>query len=147
MIRGEKMSEKRVLRVLIVDDYDMTRTLLRIILRGQNFDVIGDATDGVMAIEMCQKLKPDIVLLDVVMPKMNGLDVLAKLKTLDVMPLVLMVTSAEEEKIVSQAMQLGASGYILKPFNTASVIETVNEARERFILRSAASVSRTVPNS
>ena len=82
------MSEKRVLRVLIVDDYDMTRTLLRIILRGQNFDVIGDATDGVMAIEMCQKLKPDIVLLDVVMPKMNGLDVLAKLKTLDVMPLV-----------------------------------------------------------
>ncbi len=140
------MSEKRVLRVLIVDDYDMTRTLLRIILRGQNFDVVGDATDGAMAVEMCQRLKPDIMLLDVVMPKLNGLDVLAKLKALNAMPLVLMVTSAEEEKIVAQAMQLGASGYILKPFNTASVIETVNEARERFILRSAASVSRTALN-
>ena len=140
------MSEKRVLRVLIVDDYDMTRTLLRIILRGQNFEVVGDATDGVMAIEMCARLKPDIMLLDVVMPKMNGLDVLAKLKASNSMPLVLMVTSAEEEKVVSQAMQLGASGYILKPFNTASVIETLNEARERFILRSAASVSRTAPN-
>ena len=46
-----------------------------------------------------------------------------------------MVTSAEEEKVVAQAMQLGASGYILKPFNTASVIETLNEARERFIVR------------
>ena len=134
------------LRVLIVDDYDMTRTLLRIILRGQNFDVVGDATDGAMAVEMCQRLKPDIMLLDVVMPKLNGLDVLAKLKELNAMPLVLMVTSAEEEKIVAQAMQLGASGYILKPFNTASVIETVNEARERFILRSAASVSRTALN-
>ncbi len=140
------MSEKRVLRVLIVDDYDMTRTLLRIILRGQNFEVVGDATDGVMAIEMCARLKPDIMLLDVVMPKMNGLDVLAKLKASNSMPLVLMVTSAEEEKVVSQAMQLGASGYILKPFNTASVIETLNEARERFILRSAASVSRAAPN-
>lgn len=140
------MSEKRVLRVLIVDDYDMTRTLLRIILRGQNFEVVGDATDGVMAIEMCARLKPDIMLLDVVMPKMNGIDVLAKLKASNSMPLVLMVTSAEEEKVVSQAMQLGASGYILKPFNTASVIETLNEARERFILRSAASVSRTAPN-
>jgi YesN/AraC family two-component response regulator len=140
------MSEKRVLRVLIVDDYDMTRTLLRIILRGQNFEVVGDATDGAMALEMCARLKPDIMLLDVVMPKMNGLDVLAKLKASNSMPLVLMVTSAEEEKVVSQAMQLGASGYILKPFNTASVIETLNEARERFILRSAASVSRTAPN-
>lgn len=140
------MSEKRVLRVLIVDDYDMTRTLLRIILRGQNFEVVGDATDGLMAIEMCARLKPDIMLLDVVMPKMNGIDVLAKLKASNSMPLVLMVTSAEEEKVVSQAMQLGASGYILKPFNTASVIETLNEARERFILRSAASVSRTAPN-
>ena len=141
------MSEKRVLRVLIVDDYDMTRTLLRIILRGQNFEVVGDATDGQMAVEMCQRLKPDIMLLDVVMPKMNGLEVLAKLQSMNALPLVLMVTSAEEERVVSQAMQSGASGYILKPFNTASVIETLNEARERFILRSAASVSRTVPNS
>lgn len=141
------MSEKKALRVLIVDDYDMTRTLLRIILRGQNFEVVGDATDGQMAVEMCQRLKPDIMLLDVVMPKMNGLDVLAKLKAMSGAPLVLMVTSSEEEKVVSQAMQLGASGYILKPFNTASVIETLNEARERFILRSAASVSRTAANS
>lgn len=140
------MSEKRALRVLIVDDYDMTRTLLRIILRGQNFEVVGDATDGVMAVEMCQRLKPDIVLLDVVMPKLNGIEVLAKLKSMNSMPLVLMVTSAEEERVVAQAMQSGASGYILKPFNTASVIETLNEARERFIVRSAASVNRVAPN-
>lgn len=57
-----------------------------------------------------------------------------------------MVTSAEEEKVVSQAMQLSASGYTLKPFNTTSVIETLNEARERFIVRSAASVSRATPD-
>ena len=140
------MTDKQVLRVLIVDDYDMTRTLLRIILRGQNFEVVGDATDGAMAIEMCQRLKPDIMLLDVVMPRLNGLEVLAKLKASNALPLVLMVTSAEEEKVVAQAMQLGASGYILKPFNTASVIETLNEARDRFIVRSAASVSRVTPN-
>ncbi|TXI97016.1 MAG: response regulator [Burkholderiaceae bacterium] len=140
------MTDKQVLRVLIVDDYDMTRTLLRIILRGQNFEVVGDATDGAMAIEMCQRLKPDIMLLDVVMPRLNGLEVLAKLKASNALPLVLMVNRAEEEQVVAQAMQLGTSGYILKPFNTASVIETLNEARDRFIVRSAASVSRITPN-
>lgn len=136
------MSEQSALKVLIVDDYDMTRTLLKIILRGQRFEIVGEATDGEEGVAMCEKLRPDIVLLDVVMPKLNGLDALAKIKASSHQPMVLMVSSAEEDGIVEQALHLGASGYVLKPFNTASVIETLNQARETFIVRNAAAVKR-----
>jgi two-component system chemotaxis response regulator CheY len=136
------MAEQAAVKVLIVDDYDMTRTLLKIILRGQRFEIVGEAIDGEAGVAMCEKLRPDIVLLDVVMPKLNGLDALAKIKSSVHQPMVLMVSSAEEDRIVEQALRLGASGYILKPFNTASVIETLNDARENFIVRNAASVKR-----
>jgi YesN/AraC family two-component response regulator len=135
------MEESRGLKVVIVDDYDMTRTLLRIILRGERFNIVGEAIDGEQGIEMCKKFQPDIVLLDVVMPKMNGIEALKKIRALEHQPMVLMVTSAEEESIVTEAMQLGASGYIVKPFNTASVIDTMNEAREKFVVRNRAALS------
>jgi two-component system chemotaxis response regulator CheY len=136
------MTEQSTLKVLIVDDYDMTRALLKIILRGQQFEVIGEAMDGEEGAAMCEALRPDLVLLDVMMPKLNGLEALAKIKKSSHQPMVLMVTGAEDEKIVTQALDLGASGYIVKPFNTASVIETLNQARESFIVRNAAAVNR-----
>lgn len=136
------MTEQSALKVLIVDDYDMTRTLLKIILRGQRFEIVGEATDGAEGVAMCEKLRPDIVLLDVVMPKLNGLEALAKIKSSSHQPMILMVSSAEEDGIVEEALRLGASGYILKPFNTASVIETLNEARDNFIVRNAAAIQR-----
>jgi two-component system chemotaxis response regulator CheY len=137
------MTEQSILKVLIVDDYDMTRTLLKIILRGQRFEIVGEAEDGEEGVAMCEKLRPDLVLLDVMMPKLNGIEALAKIKESSHQPMVLMVSGAEDEKIVSQALNLGASGYIVKPFNTASVIETLNQARESFIVRNAAAVNRT----
>ncbi|MBR7800736.1 response regulator transcription factor [Undibacterium fentianense] len=136
------MSEQAALKVLIVDDYDMTRTLLKIILRGQRFEIVGEAVDGEEGVAMCTNLQPDIVLLDVVMPKLNGLEALAKIKSMARQPMVLMVSGAEESGVVEQAVRLGASGYILKPFNTASVIETMNQARDTFILRNAAEIKR-----
>jgi two-component system chemotaxis response regulator CheY len=136
------MDDAAKMRVLLVDDYDMTRTLLKIILRGGRFDVVGEATDGVEAVEMCARLKPDIVLLDVVMPKMNGIEALGHIKQQEHQALVLMVTSADEAAVVDEAMALGAGGFIVKPFNTASVIETMNAAREAFVVRQAANISR-----
>ena len=134
------MEEQAVLKVLIVDDYDMTRALLKIILRSHKFHVVGEAIDGEEGVEMCARLKPDIVLLDVIMPKLNGLDALLKIKTHQHQPLVLMVSAAEETEIVQEAMRRGASGFVLKPFNTESVIETLNEARNAFTLRKSAAV-------
>lgn len=122
------------LRVVIIDDYDMSRTLLGIILRGGQFEVVGEASDGKAGVEVCLRLKPDLVLLDVVMPVMNGLEALEAIHQQLPETLVLMVSGSDDE-VVTQAMEKGAVGHIVKPFNTASVLETLNQARDSFILR------------
>lgn len=132
------MKPNEKIRVVIIEDYHMTRSLLRIILRGEEFDVVGEAVDGESGVAMCKKLMPDIILLDVVMPNLNGLEALAEIHLNNPEAMVIMVSRLGDEEIVSQAMQAGANGYIVKPFNTASVIETMNEAREQFILRAPA---------
>lgn len=131
------------IRVVIVDDYDMTRTLLGIILRGGQFEVVGEASDGKAGVEVCLRLKPDLVLLDVVMPIMNGLEALEAIHEQLPETLVLMVTANDEDDVVKKAMQKGAAGYIVKPFNTASVLDTLNQARESFIVRNPAQVMAT----
>jgi two-component system chemotaxis response regulator CheY len=127
------MAENKI-RVVIIDDYDMTRSLLKIILRGEKFDIVGEASDGQAGVAMCLALKPDMVLLDVVMPIMNGIEALEKIHQALPKTLVMMVTGNDDHSVVNEAISKGASGYVVKPFNTASVIETMNQARERFIL-------------
>lgn len=134
------MTMENKIRVVIIDDYDMTRSLLKIILRGEQFDIVGEATDGQSGLELCLKLKPDMVLLDVIMPVMNGIEALEKIHMHLPQALVMMVTGNDEHSVVNEAISKGASGYIVKPFNTASVIETMNQARDRFVLRSRANL-------
>ena len=127
--------------VVIIDDYDMTRSLLKIILRGEQFDIIGEAADGQAGIDLCLKLKPDIVLLDVIMPIMNGIETLEHLRAKLPKTVVVMVTANDEQEIVDQAIEKGAAGYIVKPFNTASVIETMNHVKPKFVIRPPAKIS------
>lgn len=132
------MQVKRKIRILIVDDFEMTRSLLRIILRGDEFEIVGEAANGQQGIEQFEKLQPDIVLLDVVMPVLSGLDTLERIHKINPKCLVLMVTGADDQEIVDRAMRNGASGYIIKPFNTASVLETLSHARDKFIKQNPA---------
>jgi DNA-binding NarL/FixJ family response regulator len=139
-VKGLKMSEIIKSRVMLVDDYDMTRALLKIILRNEYFEVVGEAGDGEAALKMVGKLKPDIILLDVVMPKLNGLQTLSKLKQIGFPGMIFMVTNEAEQDIVGQAIKLGANGYIAKPFNANSILETLMKANENFVVRSSATV-------
>lgn len=132
------MQVKRKIRILIVDDFEMTRSLLRIILRSDEFEIVGEAVNGQQGIEQFEKLQPDIVLLDVVMPVLSGLDTLERIHKINPKCLVLMVTGADDQELVDRAMQNGASGYILKPFNSASVLETLSQARDKFIKQNPA---------
>lgn len=123
------MTAGNKLRVVIIDDYDMSRTLLGIILRGGQFDVVGEAGDGKAGVEVCLRLKPDLVLLDIVMPIMSGIEALEVIHAHLPETLVFMVTGNDDE-VVKQAIAIGATGYILKPFNATSVLETLNQARD-----------------
>jgi two-component system chemotaxis response regulator CheY len=111
--------------VIIVDDNDMMRSILRGMLRGEVFEVIGEARNGVAAIDIANRLKPDIICLDVMMPEKSGLEALCEIKAARPETEVVMITSSSDPETVQGAIQNGASGYIVKPFNAAKVLDTL----------------------
>lgn len=113
-------------KILIVDDNDLMRTLLRGILRNENCQVIGEARNGNIALESIARDKPDIVFLDVVMPEMDGLETLQNIKRKYPEIVVVMVTGNPSKENVEESIQGGASGFIIKPFNSAKVLDTLN---------------------
>ncbi len=114
------------LNVLIVDDNDMMRSLLRGILRNGGHNVIGEASNAPTAIEMANRLKPDIVCLDIVMPgEMDGVEALVEIKKDRTQTQVVMITGNADQDTVQEAINNGASGFIVKPFNAARVLDTL----------------------
>lgn len=123
------MARKQVFKVVLADDNDMTRALLRGILRGDDhYEVVGEASNGEQAVEMILRLKPDAVCLDVMMPKSDGLEVLRQIKAELPLTVVIMVTGSMERDTVQAAIAGGAAGYIVKPFNSAKVLDTIAAA-------------------
>ncbi|MDB5800925.1 MAG: response regulator containing CheY-like receiver domain and AraC-type DNA-binding domain [Rhodocyclales bacterium] len=116
------------LTVLVVDDNDTTRAMLRGILRQEGADVVGEAKDGLTAIAACHKLKPKLVCLDVLMPNSHGVDVLKEIRNELPEIKVLMVTGSADRETVQAAIQAGASGYVVKPFNASRVVNAVLQA-------------------
>jgi two-component system chemotaxis response regulator CheY len=117
------MAKRRT--VIIVDDNDMMRGILRGMLRGDEYEVIGEARNGVAAVDIADRLKPDIICLDVMMPEKNGIDALCEIKVARPETEVVMITSSADPETVQQAIQNGASGFIVKPFNAAKVLDTL----------------------
>lgn len=124
------MKRNRQLGVLIVDDNDVSRSMLRNILSSEeNYRILGVAGNGVLALQMAERLAPDIVCLDIVMMNgPDGLDVLAQIKERWPRMLVLMVTGSKDAQTVRNAMQSGADGYIVKPFNPGALLQAIERA-------------------
>lgn len=116
---------KKTARVIIVDDNDLMRTLLRGILRNEDCLVVGEAKHGLIALELIERHQPDIVFLDVMMPIMDGLEALQDIKKRFPAIRVVMVTGSPSADNVNESISNGASGFIVKPFNTAKVIDTL----------------------
>lgn len=115
-------------RIIVVDDNEIIRISLRAILRQAGFQVIGEARDGESIIELVEKLGPDLVCLDVMMPGRSGLEVLVELRERFPSLKVLMITAMSDRNTVVEVVEKGAAGMVLKPFNAARVIETVSRA-------------------
>lgn len=122
------MTQKTQVKILIVDDNDLMRTLLRGILRNEEYLIVGEAKNGVIAVEMSERFKPDIICMDVMMPEMDGLEALQTIKAAHPQIRVVMVTGNPSVENVREAIQNGASGFIVKPFNAAKVVDTLNRA-------------------
>jgi DNA-binding NarL/FixJ family response regulator len=114
------------LRVLIVDDHGLFRRGLRLVLEHEpDIEVIGEAADGEEAIAMAPQLMPDVILMDVRMPRMGGIDATRKVKELLPHVSVLMLTISEEEGDLFEAIKAGASGYLLKEIPTDDMADAV----------------------
>jgi DNA-binding NarL/FixJ family response regulator len=120
-------NEEGVIRLLIADDHALVRSGLRSMLnREPGFDIIGEAENGREAVELCRSLRPDLVLMDVRMPKMDGLEATRIIKHEYPEIRVLMVTMHENQDYTLEAVRAGAAGYVLKD---APRDELVNAAR------------------
>jgi DNA-binding NarL/FixJ family response regulator len=103
------------IRVLLADDHTLVRAGIRSLLEGlENVEVVGEAGDGQEAVRLAESLRPDVVLLDVGMPGLNGLDVAARLATQDASIRVLILSMHTSEEYVLRALRAGCAGYLLK---------------------------------
>ena len=113
------------LNIVIADDDTVTRSALRMLLREQRHVVIGEAADGEKAFEVCLNTLPDVVFIDINMPKLNGHELSARLTVSLPGTRIIIISSLPTVANVQQAMQGGACAFVVKPFNTVKVIEAL----------------------
>ncbi len=122
------MTDEGKIRVLVADDHPIYRDgLARTLEDAPGIRVVGAARDGEEAARLAEELRPDLVLLDISMPKGGGLGALARIRALDSPPPVAMLTASEDEEDLSQAMKAGALGYLLKGVGGAELIDLVRD--------------------
>ncbi len=115
------------LRVLIIDDHTLFRDGLQGLLERHNIDVVGSLGDGNEGIRLAQELKPDIVLLDMRMPSLSGLDVLKQLQQNKFEAPIAMLTTSNDERDLVEALRNGAKGYLLKDMDPDDVVAALRE--------------------
>lgn len=125
------MSKK--LRILIADDESIIRLDLKEMLEDNGHTVVGEATDGKLAVELAGKLSPDLIVMDVKMPNMDGLEAVRKINSDPKRPRipVVMVTAYSQPELVEQAVELGVFAYLVKPIKEGDIMPTIEVAMSR----------------
>jgi two-component system chemotaxis response regulator CheY len=118
-------------RVLVADDASFMRQMIREIVESEGFEVCGEASDGVEAVDEYKRLHPDVVTMDIVMPRKSGIDAVRGIVALDPGACVVMCSALGQETLVTEAIQAGAKDFIVKPFKPDAVIETLKKALEK----------------
>ncbi len=114
-------------RVLIVDDAAFMRMMIKDILSKNGYEVAGEAENGLRAVEKYKELTPDLVLMDITMPEMNGIDAVKTIKALDPGAKIVMCSAMGQQAMVIESIQAGARDFIVKPFQADRVLEAVRK--------------------
>jgi response regulator NasT len=118
-------------RVLVAEDEALIRLDLVELLTGEGYDVIGQAADGEEAVAMARELNPDVVVMDVKMPKMDGISA-AEIIAAERIAGVVMLTAFSQRELVERASEAGAMAYVVKPFDASDVVPAIEIAQARF---------------
>lgn len=114
-------------RIMIVDDAAFMRMMLKDILTRHGFEVVAEAENGSVAVEMYKEKKPDLVTMDITMPEMDGVTALKEIRKIDPNAQVLMCSAMGQQGMVIEAIQSGAKDFIVKPFQEERVVEAVKK--------------------
>ena len=117
-------------RVLIVDDAAFMRMMIKDILEKNGYEVVGEAQNGLEAVEKYQELLPDLVTMDITMPEMDGIEALKNIREINPNAVVIMCSAMGQQAMVIDAIQAGAKDFIVKPFQADRVLEAVKKALE-----------------
>ena len=123
------MSTSNPIRVMIVDDHDMVRRGLAAFLKAKaDLELVGEASNGQEALHVCEQVRPDVILMDLVMPKMDGTAATRVIRERWPQVQVIALTSFQEKKLVQEALQAGAIGYLLKNVSVDDLGEAIRAA-------------------
>ncbi len=118
------------LRVMVVDDALFMRNMLKDIFVRAGHEVIAEAENGEIALDLYRELKPDLVTMDIVMPKKSGIEALQEIMASDASACVVMVSALGQDSLVIEAVEAGAKDFIVKPFKEEKVLEIISRVTE-----------------
>lgn len=113
--------------ILVVDDAAFMRMMIKDILSRNELVVCGEAANGLLAIEKYVELKPDLVIMDITMPEMSGVEALRKIKEIDSSANIIMCSALGQQEMVMEAIQLGAKDFIVKPFEETKLVQAARK--------------------
>ena len=113
--------------ILICDDAAFMRMMIKDILTKNGYNIVGEAENGAKAVEKYAELKPDLVLMDITMPEMDGIEALKKIKAADANASIIMCSAMGQQAMVIESNQSGAKDFIVKPFQADRVLEAVQK--------------------
>ncbi|ADQ05378.1 response regulator receiver protein [Caldicellulosiruptor owensensis OL] len=114
-------------RILIVDDAAFMRMMLKDIITKNGYEVAGEAENGAKAVEMYKELKPDLVMMDITMPEMDGIQAVREIKKIDPQAKIIMCSAMGQQAMVIESIQAGARDFIVKPFQAERIIEAIKK--------------------
>jgi len=118
-------------RILVADDASFMRQIIREILESEGHEIVAEASDGVQAVEAWKKHQPDLVTMDIVMPRRSGIDAVRAIIGIDASARVVMCSALGQETLVTEALQAGAADFIVKPFKPDAVLATLRNVLEK----------------
>jgi two-component system chemotaxis response regulator CheY len=118
-------------RILVADDASFMRQIIRDILESDGHEIVAEASDGVQAVEEWEKHHPDLVTMDIVMPRRSGIDAVRAIAAIDATARIVMCSALGQETLVTEALQAGARDFIVKPFKPDAVLATLRRVLEK----------------
>lgn len=114
-------------KVLIVDDAAFMRMMIKDILEKNGFEVVGEASNGIEAVNLYKKERPDVVTMDITMPDMDGIEAVKEIRAFDESAKIIMCSAMGQQSMVMDAIKSGAKDFIVKPFQADRVLEAIRK--------------------